>query len=534
MAKIVTADEAVQQVKSGATLFVNSFSGICYPDDLAAALGKRFTETGEPRDLNFWGTVTGSRGMGIFSERFCFPGLLKRCVISHWGTAPCFSDLAMEEKIEAYNIPMGTFSNLVRAAAGRKPAIITEVGIKTGLDPRFGGGKFNDSAKEDIVELTQIDGKDYLLYKTPKIDICFLRGTTADINHNVTMEKEAAFIDIMTMAQATKANGGIVICQIERLSAQRSHPKEIKLPGLLIDYLVIAENQRINRVEEYNPCYTGDLLLPREQVDKQLKKLLGLSAAIGKQAPRKLEDNIVARRAASELYPGAVVNLGVGIPDMIGGIANRENVMDDFLLTVEAGIVGGIPAPAGGFGSGINPQIIYEQVAQFDLYNGRGLDLAFVGTAEVDSAGNVNVSRIGKNLIGVGGFVDITQRAKKVVYCSTFVGGKMQVEFVEGKLNIVQDGSHIKFKNKVQDISFSGEFANEIDQEVLYITERCVFKLTKEGLMMTEIAPGVDIEKDILNKMEFRPLISDNLKVMEEIYFTDKPLGLKEKLHKQC
>jgi len=524
---ITTADEAVKVIKSGAVITINGFGGICYPDELSKALEQRFLETGSPSNLVLWHAAgQGGRNTRIFTSRLGYEGLLKRVVAGHWDTAPEIVKLAAEEKIEAYNFPQGVISHLLRAAAGSKPAIITEIGLKTFMDPRIEGGKLNKSAQEDLITLRVIDGKEYLEYKAPKIDVCFIRGTTADPMGNITMEKEAVFLDILSMAQAAKANGGTVICQVERLSDVRAHAKNVKVPGCLVDYIVLASEQKQTRVEAFNPAYSGDLILPGLQVKQLNQKLTEMSAGI--TSDRNLEDWVIARRAALEMKPNSIINLGIGIPAMIGSVADQEEVANLLTITVESGTLGGVPAAGASFGATINPDIIYDQSYQFDFYDGGNLDVTFVGAMQIDATGNVNVSKIGSRIIGVGGFINITQTAKKVVYCTTFTGGKgFETAFEDGKMIIKGEGKFPKFVKNTTQISYSGEYAASRGQEVFYVTERCVFKLTSDGMMLIEIAPGLELQKDILDRMEFTPLISKDLKMMDPILFTQDSLGLK-------
>jgi propionate CoA-transferase len=526
MSKVVSMEEAVQHVKSGATLTINGFMGM-YPDEIVAALEKRYLETGEPKNLTLWAVAgQGSRGKGQFSDRLAHPGMIKKAILGHWESSKELIEQAIQEKIEAYNLPLGVLSHLVRAAAGGKPAIISEIGLKTFVDPRFESGRLNKCSKDQLMELICVDGKEYILYKTPKFDVCIIRGTTADPKGNITMEKEAAFLDALTIAQATKANGGIVIVQVERLSDRKAHPKEVVIPFIAVDYIVVSPEQKQTWIETYNPAYSGETLMPKALISKHNDKLTSLSASVTFQ--RGLEDWIIARRGVMELYPGSVINLGMGIPSLIGSICETEGVADETTLTVESGPIGGVPAKGGSFGASINPDAIMTVPAQFDFYDGGMLDATFVGAAEIDSAGNVNVSKVGKRIFGVGGFINITQKARKVVFLTTFTGGKgLEIKYKDGKLQIVSEGAIKKFVNKVVQVSFSGEVAAENNQPVIYITERCVFKLSNEGLVLIEIAPGVDLEKDILGQMGFKPIIARDLKIMEKRFFTDEPLGLK-------
>ena len=528
--KIITADEAAKLIQPGMMLAVNSFGALVSPDFLLAALEKRYLETGEPEGLTLWNNLGGSRGAGIGTERLGHDGLLKKAVISHFATTPILVTGTIEEKFESYNLPMGIMSHLVRAAAGRKPGIVSTVGLKTFSDPRYGGGKINASAKDEWAQVIVIDGEEYLFYKAPKFDVCFIRGTTADPNGNITMEREVAFLDILTFAQATKANGGIVICQVARTDARMAHPQKIKVPGFFIDYLVIDPEQRANRFELHNAAYTGEHVYPKSQVTEHCMTLIAASKG-GTTNIRRYEDWTIVRRAAMELKPDCFINLGVGMPEIVGTVAGQEGVHDELRMSVETGAIGGMPAPGVAFGTAINPEAMIEQGFIFDTYDGGALDLAVVGAAEIDKNGNVNVGRFGKMIGGIGGFANITQYVKQVVFVTPFTAGKdLDVAFSDGALQIKSEGKGRKFKNEIGMINFSGELAREKQRNVMYITERCVFAIRPEGLTLTEIAPGVDLEKDIFGQMEFRPLVAKDLKIMDMRIFTGESLGLKEKI----
>jgi propionate CoA-transferase len=526
MGKVVSFEEAVSHVKSESVISSNGFMGMT-PDEILAALEKRFLETGEPKNMTFWSVSgQGSRGKGIFGDRLTHPGMVKKVVMGHWEAAIEFTKRTLNEEIEAYNLPQGIMSHLIRAAASGKPGIISDIGLKTCIDPRFDGGRLNAISKDQLMELIQIDGKEYILYKTPKIDACFIRATTADPRGNITMEKEACYLDALTLAQATKANGGVVIVQVERLSDYRAHPKEVVIPFFAVDYIVVAPNQKQTWIETYNPSYTGEIIMPKNEVKEHNDKLANLSASV--TFVRNLEDYIIARRAAMELEPNSVINLGMGIASLVSGVCEDEGVLDQITMTVESGPIGGMPTKGGSFGCAINPVMIVPAPAQFDFYDGGFLDATFVGGAEVDSVGNVNVSKVSNRIFGVGGFINITQKAKKVVFALNFTGGKgLEVKYEGGRLKILSEGKIRKFTNKIMQISFSGEVAVEHNQPVLYITERCVFELSKEGLVLIEIAPGIDLEKDILGQMDFKPIISRDLKIMDSKFFSGDSLGLK-------
>lgn len=527
MKKVVSMDEAVSHIRSGSTLAINGFVGM-YPDETVAALEKRFLESGEPKGLTLYAiSGQGSRGKHQFSDRLIHPGMLKRVVQGHWEACQELTAMAMNEEIEAYNLPLGVLSHLVRAAAGRKPAIISEVGLKTFVDPRQDGGKLNKCTTESLNELITLDGKDYILYKTPKIDVAIIRATTADAKGNITMEKEATFLDALTLAQAAKANGGIVIVQVERVTESRAKPQDVVIPFIAVDYIVTAPNQSQTWVEKYNPAYCGETVMPQEMIGAHISKLMGLSAGVIGQ--RSLEDWVIARRGAMELTQGAVINLGMGIPSTIGTICDAEGVTNETTLTVESGPIGGVPAKAGSFGASVNPDALVPVPTQFDFYDGGILDETFVGAAQVDPMGNVNVSKVGKRVFGVGGFVNITQNAKKVVFLTAFSGKGLKTKFEDGKLQIINEGAYMKFVPQISQISFSGEVAAENGQPVLYITERCVFRLCEEGLELIEIAPGIDPQKDILDKLAFPVKVAEELAIMDaKLFDPNLPLGLKE------
>lgn len=516
MSKLVSAEFAANLVKDGMTLGVGGFVGFNVAEEILVALENKYTSVGEPKDLTVFhcaGVGDGAtRGMNHLGHE----GLIKRLICGHVGLAPMVGSLCVDNKIECFIIPQGVCSHILRATAGKKPGLITHVGLKTYADPRNEGCKGNQAAVEsghDVCELVHVAGKDYMFYKSVPLDICFIRGTYADENGNITMDKEALISDVLEMAMATHNSGGIVVCQVEKVVQKGTlSPKDVKVPGFLVDYLVEGkeENHRQWFVDDdYHPELVGDIKIPMGAIEPMPLN------------PRK----VIGRRGAMLLKKGNVVNLGIGVPEAVAAVAGEEGCSDAITLSIESGVLGGVPTGGKGIGATVNPESMFKQPDCFDFYDGSGLDMAFLGSAEVDEKGNVNVSKFGGRMVGPGGFINITQNAKTVIFCGTFTAGKMKCEIKDGKLNIIEDAPGIKYIKSVEQITYSAEYGVESGQQVYYLTERAVFKLSPEGLELIEIAPGVDLQKHILDKMEFTPIMKD-VKVMDERIFTDAVMNL--------
>jgi len=509
MYKIVKPKDAVQLIKNNDTVAIGGGgAGHAVPDDIMRALGEYYLETGNPKGLK----VIHPCGIGDNDSRglnhLAHDGLINIDIGGFWGNSPKLVELAQKNKLKGYNLPQGVLSHLMRAIASGKPGVITHVGLNTFVDPRIEGGKINKITTEDIVEVIEISGKEFLFYKSFPIDVAIIRGTSVDAEGNLTMEEEVGFFAMLSIAQAAKVNGGIVLCQVKKINSGYCDPGAVKVPGAFIDYVVEAPDQEMTYLSPFDPT-----LVKREKpFNYEAENLEGIK-------------RIITRRASLELKKGQFVNVGYGMSDGVPIVAQQESIQDQITFMIEQGALAGIPTTGLNFGAMNNPTAILDDGYQFDFFHGGGLDIAFLGFAQVDQFGNINSSRFGKVITGSGGSIDISQNAKQVVYCGSFAVKSEQKVSEEG-LQISNPGKFKKFVKQVQQISFSGKYALERNQKIWYVTERAVFKLTPEGLRLIEIAPGIDLQKDILEMMEFTPVISPDLKTISQKVFDIGLLGL--------
>ncbi|WP_342547100.1 acyl CoA:acetate/3-ketoacid CoA transferase [Paenibacillus sp. FSL P2-0089] len=508
MTKVISAAKAAELIKDGDTVAASGFGLSCWAEEMGIAIEERFVQNGHPKNLTVMhASAVGNRrdkGMSHLGHE----GLIKRWIGGIAIASPGLAKLIEEDKCEAYNLPQGVITQLYREIAAKRPGVITKVGMETFVDPRVEGGKMSPSTKEDIVKVIELEGEEWLFYKTFPIQIALIRGTVADENGNLTLEKEGLHMEVLPIAQAVRNSGGIVIAQVETVAKNGTlNPKDVKVPGILVDYLVVStpENHYQTENTQYNPAFSGHVKVPVDSIE-----VLPLD-----------ERKIISRRTAVELQPNTILNLGVGIPVNVANIAAEEGVDDQLILTTEAGSIGGVPAGLKDFGHAYNSEAIVDHDAQFDFYDGGGIDLSVLGLAQTDEYGNVNVSKFGTRVAGCGGFINISQAAKKLVFAGTFTAGGLQIKVENGKLHIIQEGKAKKFISKVQQITFSGSYAAKVNQPVVYVTERAVFELLNGKMTLTEIAPGIDLQTEILDQMDFKPVISPDLKEMDAAMFQE-------------
>lgn len=513
MFQIISADEAAALVRDGDTICINSFLTLGNPEAIHEAIFRRFKETGHPKDL----TLFCASGFGGWDEkRYADPyiaaGAVKCVIAGHFGSMPAAVRMAYSGEIEAYNMPLGVLSHTLRAAASGKDGYLSEVGLGLFVDPRLDGPGLNKRSTQKLVSVEQMDGKEYLYYRTPKINVALMRGTTVDPNGNITFEKECVSIDALATAQATKANGGIVIMQVERVSHEFSRPRNVIVPGVLVDAVVVCPEQKQFLDETYNPTLSGDIHVPPSHMNYWMGRMK-LSGKRGRHEDTQISHEVIGERAAQELQAHSVVNIGIGIPEMVGRYASKSGMLEKIALTVESGGIGGLPAPGIAFGATIGADIITDMAQQFDFYDGGGIKTCFMGGYEADRFGNVNSHVMGGRYAGIGGFANITTATPNVVFCMTFTALGLEVERDGSRIRIVNEGKKPKFKPEVEAVSFSAKHARQRGQNVLYVTERCVFALGDEGLELAEVYDGIDIQKHILDNLDFMPKIRPSVKI---------------------
>jgi propionate CoA-transferase len=513
---VCSVDKAVDQVDTGDTVGVGGFVAVGLPEYLLEALGTRYGETGSPGDLTLYHPAAEGDRQGRGVSHLVRDGMLERVIGSHWGFVPQLMERIDAGDVEAYNLPFGAMDHLLRDTAAGKPGTITNVGLRTFVDPRQDGGKVNDATTEDLIEVMEFGGEEYLFYRSIPLDVALVRGTTADENGNISMEREALKANMLATAQAAHNSGGTVIAQVERVTeAGTLSPREVDLPGVLVDTVVDAppSHHRQTYGEDYSGALSGEIRVPESDSDGN--------------RPALTERKVIARRAAMELIPDAVVNLGVGVPELVPTVATEGGVGDEITQTVEAGPIGGSPSGGINFGTAVDHDALVTSPEQFDFYDGGGLDIGFLGMAQIDAAGNVNVSRFGADIPGCGGFINITQNAEQVVFCGTLTAGDLDVAVGDGEIEIRSEGTNRKFVEQVEQVTFSGEYAVEIDQPITYVTERAVFELTDSGLVLVEVAPGIDVEREVLGEMGFDPIVADEVSEMPQALFEKSPFALR-------
>lgn len=516
--RFCTTKEAANMIPNAVAIGTIGFMLTGAPEEIFLELEKRFLETGAPRNLALmWasGVGDGKEVRGI--NHLCHEGLIKKVIAGHYGLIPKLVKMVNENKIEAYNFPQGVLATMFRDMAAHKPGVLTHVGLGTFTDPDYDGGKLNEITKEDIVEKVDLKGEKYLLYKSQKIDIAIIRGTEADENGNIGFSKEALRLEALPVAMAAKNNGGLVIVQVERLVKNGTiDPRNVVVPGAIVDVVAVVEDKK-NHMQTSGTQFNVDFISGCGAIKEEEVKKIPLDAK-----------KVIARRAAMQLDKSMLIlNYGIGIPEKVADVIKEEGLEDNFIATVEPGIYGGTAQGGLNFGSSLLPQATIDHPYQFDFYDGGGIDITFLGMAQCDPYGSLNVSKFGPKIAGCGGFIDISQNAKECVFCGTFTAGGLKTEIVDGELKILQEGRVKKFIKELEHITLNGKFESKKNKKITIVTERAVFGIKPEGLTLMEIAPGVDLEKDILDQMEFMPIITESLKIMDERIFKDEPINLK-------
>lgn len=509
--------EAASLIKDGASIGTVGFLLTCAAEEIFMEMENRFLATGSPNNLDImWASGVGDgqdvRGLNHLAHK----GMLNRLIGGHYGLIPKLVDEVNNNQVEAYNFPQGVLAQMFRDMAANKPGVITHVGLETFVDPEYDGGKLNKITTEDLVQKIEINGEKYLFYESQKIDTAIIRGTEADENGNISFRKEALTVEALAVAMAAKNNGGQVIVQVEKIVKNGTiNPKNVIIPGAMVDVVAVVKDKK-NHMQTAGTQFNEDFISGEKVLDKEIENI-PLTA-------RK----VIARRSAMQLNDSHfVLNYGIGVPELVADVLSEEGLGEHFVATVEPGIYGGSAQGGLDFGSSIAPQAVIDEPYQFDFYDGGGIDATFLGMAQCDSNGSLNVSKFGPKIAGCGGFIDISQNSKECIFCGTFTAGGLKTEIVDGKLKIIKEGKIKKFVNELEQITYNGSFESKKDKEITLVTERAVFKVKPEGLVLTEIAPGIDLEKNVLNQMEFKPIIADDLKEMKEEIFNEELMNLK-------
>lgn len=512
MSKIRTMNEVLDLIHDGATVAASGFLLWGLADEVFKAVEDRYLETGHPAGITC--VFTGSAGLENSGfDRWAHDGLIDNIIMGHCGLTPRIPAYINANKCRAYNFPLGVVQNMYRASLLKQKGFLSKIGLKTFADPRLDGGKMNDLTTEDLVKVVEFEGEEWLYYPVPKFDVALIRGTTADEYGNISIEEECGPMNMRDIAMGVKAAGGKVIVQVKYLSGDKLPGVSIEIPGVFVDAVVVSKEpetyHRMTKNIYYDAARTGRFNIPTDSMAE-----LPLDA-------RK----VIARRCAMELQPESIVNLGIGIPTLVASVAGEEGFSADLIMSSEDGMLGGIPGTGDTFGSAVNAIGMLSMAYNFDLYNGGNLSMAVEGLAECDAKGNINVGKFGTMMPGCGGFIDVTQLTPLVIFAGTFTAGGAKYQVADGKLTILQEGRSRKFRQHVQQVTFSADYAAESGQKVLYVTERAVMRLTKEGIVLEEIAPGVDLQKDILDQMDFAPIVSPDLKLMDARIFTAGRMG---------
>ena len=514
--RVLTAEEAALLVNDGDTIATGGFVSCACPEALSKALEKRFLETGHPRDLTLFFAAGQGHRDGTGGDHYGHEGMVKRVIGGHWDRAPKLGDLALSNKIEAYNLPQGVISHMYRDIAAHNIGTITHVGLYTFADPpqrrrqtqRCHQGGPGEGRRDRGPGAVALQGVPPSMWCS-----CVPATPTSTATAPFTGRSAPSTSPPWLRPARTPAAGSSSRWK-KIVQGGSLDPKLVAIPGIYVDSIVVGsieDNEQCLGMP-YDGSLTGEFRIPVDAIPP-----IPLDAK-----------KIIARRAAMELPQDAIVNLGTGAPEKIANVAAEEGISDKMTLTVEAGSIAGVPMGGTQFGAAANSMAIIPHNVQFDFYQGGGLDVAFLGLAETAPNGDLNVSKFGTRLAGAGGFIDITQNAKKVVYCGTFTAKGLKTACEDGKLVIVQEGAKKKFVNQVEHITFSGKYAVQVKQPVLYITERAVFELRPEGVTLIEIAPGIDLQTQVLDQMEFMPKIAEDLKLMDERIFKDELMGLAE------